>query len=622
MQYCKECGKKLKEGAQFCKDCGTKTGSNTPNQQVSTTSEPTAPKKPMSKKQKLSLIIAGVAAVFLFGLYKLGESLTSHERLITKFEEAVLEKDEKALAKVLSSNNKKLVIDEKSVKGLINYYKENPEIADETFESLKRQANVLKAAEKAKQTENADLLQEVLLSGYFVDLEKDGKTFIYDRYQLNIDPVYLSLGTNFKDTELFIDGKKVGEANKPEFEATYGPYVPGLHKVEAKLKTDFIDLTTDETILFAQTEGKQQEEIYLEADQVTVDIPEELADQKVTLYINGKDVGVNLAESPTFGPVLMDGTMKMAVEAEFPWGKVKSEELAIEDDYITPSFISKEMKETLMNSFHNYFTEWADAYTSLDASKLTTTTPALTEEIVTEATDAKADGYGIQVKHISSYFDPEIALEFYDDKWTAYLDAKIIREYDNYYEDGTPELEEYENYYQAQFSYDSKAGKWLIENVDSSWGFDEESAIEMIVQEPKLFTSGQVAVTTTSTLSASTDVPDYINELMDGYLKGLVSAINSKDFSKVSSFMVKDADFYTTQKDLVKRLGDKGITEELIDYKITDVNIEGGAGTITTWEKVTINYSDGTSETKEYEWVYSGEANEADEFLLVGMKAK
>jgi uncharacterized membrane protein YvbJ len=86
--------------------------------------------------------------------------------------------------------------------------------------------------------------------------------------------------------------------------------------------------------------------------------------------------------------------------------------------------------------------------------------------------------------------------------------------------------------------------------------------------------------------------------------------------------MVKDGDLYNTQKDLVKRLGDKGITEELVDYKITDVSIEGGSGTITTWEKVTINYSDGTSETKEYEWVYSGETNDADEFLLVGMKAK
>lgn len=621
MQFCKECGKKLKEGAQFCNDCGAKTGANTPNQPVST-SMPTASKKPMSKKQKLSLIIAGVVAVFLFGLYKLGESLTSNERLITQFEEAVLENDEKALAKVLSSNNKKLVIDEKSVKGLINYYKENPEIADETFESLKRQANVLSSAEKAKQTENDDLLQDVLLSGYFVNLEKDGKTFIYDRYEINIDPVYLSLGTNFKDTELYIDGKEVGKANKPDFEDTYGPYVPGLHKVEAKLKTDFIDLTTKETIVFAQTEGKQQEGIYLEADQVTVDIPEELANQKVALYINGKDVGINLAESPTFGPVLMDGTMKMAVEAEFPWGKVKSEELAIEDDYITPSFISKEMKETFMNSFHNYFTEWADAYTSLDASKLTTTTPSLAQEIVSEATDEKEYGYGIQVKHTASYFDPEIELEYYDDQWTAYVDAKIIREYDYYNENETPELEELENYYQAQFSYDSKAGKWLIENIDSSWDFDEESAIEMIVQEPKLFTSGQAAVTTSSAVSASTDVPDYINELIDGYLNGLVSAINSKDFSKVSSNMVKDGDFYNTQKDLVKRLGDKGITEELVDYKITDVNIEGGSGTITTWEKVTINYSDGTSETKEYEWVYSGETNDADEFLLVGMKAK
>jgi uncharacterized membrane protein YvbJ len=622
MQYCKECGRKLKEGAQFCNDCGAKIGSNTPNQPASTSSMPTSPKKPMSKKQKLSFIIAGVAVVLLFGLYKLGESLTSNERLITKFEEAVLENDEKALAKVLSSNNKKLVIDEKSVKGLINYYKKNPEIADETFDSLKRQANILDAAEKAKQTDSDDLLEDVLLSGYFVNLEKDGKTFIYDRYQINIDPVYLSLGTNFKDTELYIDGKKVGKANKPEFEATYGPYVPGLHKVEAKLKTDFIDLTTNETILFAQTEGKQQEGIYLEADQVTVDIPEELADQKVALYINGKDVGVNLSESPTFGPVLMDGTMKMAVEAEFPWGKVKSEEVAIEDDYITPSFISKEMKESFMNSFHNYFTEWADAYSSLDPAKLTTTTPSLAQEIVSEATEEKEYGYGIQAKHTASYFNPEIDLEFYDDKWTAYVEAKINREYDYYYEDETPELEEMEDYYQAQFSYDSKAGKWLIENVESSWGFDEESAIEMLVKEPKLFTSGQAAVTTSSAVSASTDVPDYINELMDGYLNGLVSAINSKDFSKVSSYMLKDGDFYNTQKDLVKRLGDKGITEELVDYKITDVNIEGGSGTITTWEKVTINYSDGTSETKEYNWVYSGEANDADEFLLVNMQAK
>ena len=195
MRFCKNCGKELSTDSRFCKECGmpVQEENNTDTKQVSVPE-----RKPMSPKQK-KWIIAGVAAVvLLLGAYKIGQSLLSKERLINNFEEALIEEDEKKVAKLLHSSDKKLEINKDTIKPFMKYYKENPDEIQETVESLKEQAAEMDGQQDTKNV--YDFFSST--PDGMVDLQQDGKFLFYEKYQLMIDPAYLILSTNYKDTEL------------------------------------------------------------------------------------------------------------------------------------------------------------------------------------------------------------------------------------------------------------------------------------------------------------------------------------------------------------------------------------------------------------------------------------
>jgi hypothetical protein len=121
--------------------------------------------------------------------------------------------------------------------------------------------------------------------------------------------------------------------------------------------------------------------------------------------------------------------------------------------------------------------------------------------------------------------------------------------------------------------------------------------------------------------ASSTEIPTEVQHVFDGYLNGLIGAVNQSDFSLVEPFLLEGSPLYNDQVGLVDRLGEKGITQELVDYEIKDVYGEGGDVYIETFERIRINYSDGTSEVNDYNWVYSG-TNTNGKFVLTKIERK
>ncbi|PAD20127.1 hypothetical protein CHH64_15410 [Terribacillus saccharophilus] len=228
MKFCKECGKELKPSAQFCNNCGTNvSGTSTPQRQ-----QQTAPKKKMSKKNKIILASVIAVLIILFAGYKTGEAMTSKEKVIDKFETALAEKDANKLAKILTTDDKELTINENSVKGLIKFYNENPEKLD------------ILVADMRRQTE-----ESVAYATGPVHLSKDGKKLLlYDNYEINVQPYYITLATAYKDSILKVDGKEVGKADEDDFEKTYGPFIPGTHDVSANLTKNMVEMAATESL--------------------------------------------------------------------------------------------------------------------------------------------------------------------------------------------------------------------------------------------------------------------------------------------------------------------------------------------------------------------------------------
>ncbi|MDI5788764.1 hypothetical protein PO124_11160 [Bacillus licheniformis] len=58
---------------------------------------------------------------------------------------------------------------------------------------------------------------------------------------MNTEPVYLTVKTNYKDTGLFVNGKRSSQ-QKRKLREKIGPFVPGTYEVKAKLKSGIADL--------------------------------------------------------------------------------------------------------------------------------------------------------------------------------------------------------------------------------------------------------------------------------------------------------------------------------------------------------------------------------------------
>lgn len=494
MKFCKECGQSLSENALFCKECGTLVGSHSSTPTEVQPSAPThitqGPKKPMSKKTKIMLVSVAVAIILLFGAHKIVESIMSQDRLIEQLETALLEKDNKAVAELLTTNDKKMKIDEKSVEGLMLFYKENPDQVNEVITALKNQSTAINKAKKEKEGNSfLDSLQNGYFGYNFITLEQEGKFLFYDKYELNIESVYLTLHTNYQDTILSVNGVEVGKADTVEFNGTFGPFLPGYHTVKGTLKTDFVDLNQEELIFLDGSESKVDVGVYIEAQEVTVELPS--YENSAKLYINGKDVGINLSEQNTFGPVLTDGSMSFFVEVELPWGKVRTEEKAIDNYYVTVSFLHDELKNDIMETIHLYNQEWPQAYTTADTSVVTTATQSLKDLIFTEASNDRNSDYALKVQYVGTNFDLD---SFYlsndGGEWTSVVDAKVIRNSDYFYVgEENIELEENNDSREYHLVFDTNENKWLIQNIYSSWGFNDGNIKEYEVTEVKEFTS-------------------------------------------------------------------------------------------------------------------------------------
>ncbi|WP_449537897.1 zinc ribbon domain-containing protein [Ferdinandcohnia sp. Marseille-Q9671] len=489
MKFCKECGKELKENASFCNECGTPLVQTNGNQPTTTTVQ-SVPKKPMSKKAKRAWIIGIVALIILFGVHKLVDSLMSKDRLIDKFETALIEKDAKQVANLLTSNDKKLEINEKSIAGLMKYFKENPDQVQETIATLEAQSRLVDNADKEGKS-LVDLFADGLSEYGLVTLKQDGKFLFYDKFQLNIASVYLTLETNYKDTVLSVDGKEVGTADKPDYEATYGPFLPGYHTISGKLKTDFVDLEQKEDIFLNGYDNKEHATLYLDAEEVTVELPPMgMTEFAAKLFINGKDVGVNLYENPTFGPVLTDGSMTLSVEADAPWGTVKTEEIPIDDDYLDITYINDELKNTLMDTVHLYLQEWTTAYTSVDNSAITTAVQGVKDEVIEEANENKEQEYALEAQYLGVDFDLDsFSLYNPDGAWQATVSVLEHWNRDYFYKGDEVELEEDSDARVFYLIYDETQGKWLVSGSDYSWGFDEDNIKEYTIKEPKSLVS-------------------------------------------------------------------------------------------------------------------------------------
>ena len=245
----------------------------------------------MKKRGKLLTILALVILMFLgFGI---GRINTSKEHLLSKLEVALKNESSNKLSSIVKFNNKK--VSKKEVQPLINYYSKDNSRVYSLINKLKT----------VGETEDLKLVEENRVFG--------------TRCYIDIKPYSLKIDSEFKDSRFTIDDKNYINAG-----SKIDKLIPGVYTVKGILESGFGDIEASKEIVLMK-----DEEIDMEFDAVMLNISSAFYDAEV--FANGQSTGILVKDAKNIGPFPTTGEVKLHIEKEFPWGRVKGEEVQVKD---------------------------------------------------------------------------------------------------------------------------------------------------------------------------------------------------------------------------------------------------------------------------------------------------
>jgi len=629
MLFCKECGKPLKKGAEFCQECGRPVEQNNASQSLFKENDrdgrrsnqlPETPKK-MSKRTKGKLIAAGVVAVLLVGGYKAGEYFTDKDRMIDRFETAVHNNDQETVARLLSSQNSNLEIDKDNVKGFMAYFQKHPNEVNDIIELLEVESQAIDKGinlDKALNNKYGYGTEIVPLQ-----LVQRGKTaFLFDKYTIEARPMYVEVETAYKDTAIYIEGKKVGTAASNHYSKKYGPYLPGLYKVEGKYKTGFVDLVTKDTVSLMDDTNKKNVSLDLEGEDIAFDLGANPSNMKGSLFIDGKKVKLNPFKTSEFGPVVTDGSMNMKVTANFPWGEMTSKNIPIDSNEIQYNFgRDKDLESALMETVAAENKNLIKVYITGKPNELKNVTDHYKYTVGESVSDGGTDTEYSKLQYLGTTFDLDTGeLEYTDEgHWQATIDGK-----ESYNIDYGSGLEKEDTVVKYKLVYDEEKKKWLLDDLEDTYGSFSENVKEIKEEHPKIYQ--MQAAKSEENRNDDSEVTDYDTDtdaedtsesedegslgtadltlFMTEYMDATMKSIKNHDFSIAAPYIDPAGKKYNEQKEYTAYLNKKNITEDLLNFEVTNVEPIPNGYQVNTSEEYNITYGDGSVKHKKFKSVH------------------
>ena len=396
MKFCNKCGNKIIEGKLFCTSCGNDLRVKTDKENESTNKVDNMgtikPKEShisnfklsqLSKKSKISLGLLAVLIVATVSIVKVGNSLSDPNRLVTKFEKAVVSKNASDLASVLSVSDSRLKVDSKSIAPLLAYFKSNPVYLNTVLENLKMDASNAKA----------DISTTPIKSNNVLTLAKAGKKFfVFPSYKINIKPSFINITTTVKDVTFSINNVEIGKSDADKLVKQFGPYIPGNYSILANYKGEYVTISETYPIdLVLATEGVSDLGVFEDVGYTNISSDYPDAD----IFVNGKNVKVKVKDATHFGPI--DTTAKIYA-THIDGGKtLKSEETSIAPGQTELNLSFAESANGLLD-VQNQLKGLLGNYTSYFTEAINTNNVSLIDPYV----DSKSELYKQQKSYIPS----------------------------------------------------------------------------------------------------------------------------------------------------------------------------------------------------------------------------
>lgn len=246
--------------------------------------------KSLFKERKLELNIISVV-IFVILIFLFSSFTLSKEKLLKKFELALINGNSNSLAKCVKLEDKDIA--SKELKPLIDGYDKNKLRINKIVNEIRRNG----------ESENFKL--------------KIKKGFLYDKYYIDINTINVKFTTNISDVNVELLNKRFNLIDEAEFNI-----IPGEYSLSYKYKTKYGDISESKIINLMEDKIV---EVNIDANYIT--LYSNYDDAKV--FINNVDTGLISKEIKNYGPLPKDKDIKVFIQREFPWGIIKSEEISI-----------------------------------------------------------------------------------------------------------------------------------------------------------------------------------------------------------------------------------------------------------------------------------------------------
>lgn len=246
--------------------------------------------KSLFKERKLELSIISVV-IFVILIFLFSSFTLSKEKLLKKFELALINGNSNSLAKCVKLEDKDIA--SKELKPLIDGYDKNKLRINKIVNEIRRNG----------ESENFKL--------------KIKKGFLYDKYYIDINTINVKFTTNISDVNVELLNKRFNLIDEAEFNI-----IPGEYSLSYKYKTKYGDISESKIINLMEDKIV---EVNIDANYIT--LYSNYDDAKV--FINNVDTGLISKEIKNYGPLPKDKDIKVFIQREFPWGIIKSEEISI-----------------------------------------------------------------------------------------------------------------------------------------------------------------------------------------------------------------------------------------------------------------------------------------------------